>query len=67
MPVIAFGGVVGRVVNVWGDGCTVLLANDNNFSVAVRYSRIGAPGIATGRTGATAMELDLDDNTRVDR
>jgi rod shape-determining protein MreC len=63
MPVIAFGGVVGRVVNVWRDGCTVLLANDSNFSVAVRITRVGAPGVATGRTGASTMELDLDDNT----
>jgi len=63
MPVVAFGGVVGRVVNVWSDGCTVLLANDSNFSVAVRITRIGAPGVATGRTGASTMELDLDDNT----
>jgi rod shape-determining protein MreC len=63
MPVIAFGGVVGRVVNVWRDGCTVLLANDSNFSVAVRITRVSAPGVATGRTGASTMELDLDDNT----
>jgi rod shape-determining protein MreC len=41
----------------------VLLANDSNFSVAVRVTRIGAPGVATGRTGASTMELDLDDNT----
>src|SRR5689334_15966085 len=62
MPVLAHDGVVGRVANVWGNGCTVLLANDSNFSVAVRIGRI-ATGVATGRTGATTMELDLDDNT----
>jgi rod shape-determining protein MreC len=61
MPVLVHDGVVGRVVQVWGDGAKVRLLTDPRFSVAVRIAQDRVSGIASGRAGSSSMVLDLDD------
>jgi rod shape-determining protein MreC len=61
MPVLVHDGVVGRVVQVWRDGCKVRLLTDPRFSVAVRIAQDRVSGIASGRAGSSTMVLDLDD------
>jgi rod shape-determining protein MreC len=60
MPVLVHDGVVGRVVEVWGDGCKVRLLTDPRFSVAVLVAQDRVTGIASGRAGSDTMALELD-------
>jgi rod shape-determining protein MreC len=52
-------GVVGRVVQVWRDGCKVQLLTDGGFNVAARIAQDSLGGIASGRAGASTMNLAL--------
>jgi rod shape-determining protein MreC len=60
MPVLVHDGVVGRVVEVWGDGCKVRLVTDPRFSVSVRLVDDRITGIASGNAGSETMDLELD-------
>jgi rod shape-determining protein MreC len=62
MPVLVHDGVVGRVVQVWRDGCKVQLLTDPAFNVAVRIAQDRVTGIASGRAGSSTMNLQLDTN-----
>ena len=65
MPVLVHDGVVGRVTQVWSDGCKVQLVTDSDFSVATRIVQDRLTGIASGRgPGSTTMTLDLDTTPR---
>jgi rod shape-determining protein MreC len=64
MPALVHDGVVGRVVEVWRDGCKVLLLTDPSFSVSVRIAEDQVTGIASGRAGADTMALDVDSSRR---
>jgi rod shape-determining protein MreC len=71
MAVIVHNGVVGRVVEVWGDGCKVRLLTDPRFSVAARVVETGVNGIASGRR-SELLGLELTNaprrsTTRVER
>jgi rod shape-determining protein MreC len=60
MPVLVHDGVVGRVTSVWRDGCKVQLVTDRAFNAAVRIVQDRVTGIASGRAGASTMEVDVD-------
>jgi rod shape-determining protein MreC len=60
MPVLVHDGVVGRVVQVWRDGCKVQLLTDGGFSVAARTAQDRVGGIASGNAGSSTMALELD-------
>ena len=49
------------VVNVWSDGCKVLLLTDGDFSVSAQVlARHPVTGIAEGRAGSSTLSLPLD-------
>jgi rod shape-determining protein MreC len=60
MPVVAANGLVGRVVEVWSGGCSVLLLEDSKFAVGVRMVRERLTGAAEGRAGSSALRVDFD-------
>lgn len=62
MPVVAAGGLVGRVVEVGPRQCTVLTLADAASAVGVRAGAAGATGVAQGGGGPT-LRLDLLDPT----
>jgi rod shape-determining protein MreC len=62
MPVVAAGGLVGRVVEVGPGHSTVLPLADAASAVGVRAGEVGAAGVAEGTGGAT-LRLDLLDPT----
>jgi rod shape-determining protein MreC len=59
MPVVASGGLVGRVVDVWKGGSNVLLLEDDSFAVGVRMvrERERITGIAEGRAGRSTLTV----------
>jgi rod shape-determining protein MreC len=59
MPVVAAGGLVGRVVQVWNGGCNVLLLQDPKFAVGVRMVRERITGIAQGQAGRPTLTVDF--------
>jgi rod shape-determining protein MreC len=59
MPVVAGGGLVGRVVEVAANRSTVLLLTDPTFSVGVRLTSSGDVAVAGGRGRQSPMRLDL--------
>jgi rod shape-determining protein MreC len=59
MPVVAAGGLVGRVFEVWNGGCSVLLLEDSSFAVGVRMVRERITGIAEGQAGRTTLTVDF--------
>lgn len=67
MPVVAPGGLIGRVVQVSGERALVQLLTDGQFGVGVRLSRSGATGVAEGQGRTTPLRIDLlaDDVTVV--
>jgi rod shape-determining protein MreC len=60
MPVVASGGLVGRVVEVWDGGSKVLLLDDPSFGVGVRMVRERITGIAEGRAGRSTLTVTFD-------
>ena len=60
MPVVAAGGLVGRVVEVGPRHSTVLPLADASSAVGVRLGAAGAAGVAQG-VGGPALRLDLLD------
>lgn len=60
MTVITGDGLVGRVVTVQNQTCTVLLATDSAFRVGVRLAGSDVLGIAAG-TGGSNLSLELLD------
>lgn len=64
MPVMVHDGVVGRVDQVWSDGCKVRLVTDPGFTVSVRIVEDQVTGIASGRAGADTLALDVDSSRR---
>ncbi len=60
MPVVAAGGLVGRVVEVGPRHSTVLPLADASSAVGVRLGVAGAAGVAQG-VGGPALRLDLLD------
>jgi rod shape-determining protein MreC len=60
MPVVAAGGLVGRVVDVGPHHSTVLPLTDAASAVGVRAGPAGAAGIAQGG-GGPSLRLDLLD------
>jgi len=61
MPVVAGGGLVGRVVEVAANRSTVLLLTDPTFSVGVRVTSSGDVAVADGRGRQSPMRLELVD------
>jgi rod shape-determining protein MreC len=59
MPVVAAGGLVGRVFEVWKGGCDVLLVEDPEFAVGVRMVRERITGIAQGQAGLSTLTVDF--------
>jgi len=59
MPVVAGDGLVGRVLQAWKGGCTVLLLDDPDFSVGVRMVKVRATGVASGQAGLSTLNLEL--------
>jgi rod shape-determining protein MreC len=59
MPVVASGGLVGRVVQVWTGGCNVLLLDDPSFAVGVRMVNVRATGAARGEAGLSNLNVTL--------
>jgi len=61
MPVVAGGGLVGRVVEVAANRSTVLLLTDPTFSVGVRTTSSGDVAVADGRGRQSPMRVELVD------
>lgn len=61
MPVIAARGLVGRVTDVWENGCKVLLLTDPRSGVGVRLVPSRATGVALGRAGSDTLALQIGD------
>ena len=59
MPVVAAGGLVGRVIDVWKGGCDVLLLEDPDFGVWVRMVRERITGPAQGQAGRSTLTVDF--------
>jgi rod shape-determining protein MreC len=58
MPVATGGGLVGRVVQVTGDGARVELVTDPDFRVGVRLATTGALGTARGQGRDEPLRVD---------
>lgn len=63
MPVVAGGGLVGRVAEVSAKRSTVLLVTDPTFSAGVRLITNGAVFVANGAGRGNPMTLELVDAT----
>ncbi|HEX5615933.1 MAG TPA: rod shape-determining protein MreC [Acidimicrobiia bacterium] len=61
MPVIAARGLVGRVIEVWGNGSKVLLLTDPRSGVGVRLVPSRVTGVAQGRAGSDTLALQIGD------
>jgi rod shape-determining protein MreC len=59
MPVVAGDGLVGRVVQVWSGGCSVLLLDDSSFGIGVRMVRGRTTGVAQGQAGRSTLTADF--------
>jgi rod shape-determining protein MreC len=59
MPVVASGGLVGRVWQTWNGGSTVLLLDDPGFAVGVRMVTHRNVGIAEGQAGRSTLSVAL--------
>ncbi|HEX4493815.1 MAG TPA: rod shape-determining protein MreC [Acidimicrobiia bacterium] len=59
MPVVASGGLVGRVWQSWSGGSTVLLLDDPDFAVGVRMVTHRNVGIAGGQAGRSTLSVPL--------
>jgi rod shape-determining protein MreC len=66
MPVVAGGGLVGRVAQASSKHSTVLLLTDPTFSVGVRLTTNGSVFVADGSGRGNPLNLELvDANTQV--
>jgi rod shape-determining protein MreC len=61
MPVVAAGGLVGKVTDASRTQSTVLLLTDPSFNVGVRLSSSGSVGVASGEGGGRPLTVDLVD------
>jgi rod shape-determining protein MreC len=61
MPVVAGGGLVGRLEQVSSHQATVLLLTDASFQVGVRLSPSGDVGVAGGQGPGKLLTVDLVD------
>jgi rod shape-determining protein MreC len=59
MPVVAAGGLVGRLTDVSKKQSTVLVVSDPSFSVGVRLSPAGDVGVASGQGADRPLTVDL--------
>lgn len=59
MPVIAAGGLAGRVTDVGARAARIMLLTDGNSRVPVKVLRTGWTGLAVG-TGGTLLEFEYD-------
>lgn len=59
MPVIAAGGLAGRVTDVGANAARIMLLTDGNSRVPVKVLRTGWTGLAVG-TGGTLLEFEYD-------
>lgn len=59
MPVIAAGGLAGRVTDVGAGAARMMLLTDGNSRVPVKVLRTGWTGLAVG-TGGTLLEFQFD-------
>ena len=59
MPVVASGGLVGRVWQVWKGGATVLRLDDPDFAVGVRMVTHRNLGPAEGQSGQSELLVPL--------
>jgi rod shape-determining protein MreC len=55
MPVVAADGLVGRVLQVWSGGCSVLLLDAPGFAVGIRMVRGRITDIARGQAGRSTL------------
>jgi len=58
MPVVAPGGVVGHVIEVWRNGAKVRVLTDPESAIAVRPITHPVTGIAQGREGSDEIFVD---------
>jgi rod shape-determining protein MreC len=65
MPVVSEGGLVGKVLDSWSNGCTVLLINSASFAVSVRMVSATdvVPGAARGRAGSDFLRVEFTVDT----
>lgn len=59
MPVIAAGGLAGRVTDVGSNAARMMLLTDGNSRIPVKVLRTGWTGLAVG-TGGTLLEFQYD-------
>lgn len=67
MPVVAGGGLVGRVVHASGKRATVLLLTDPTSGVSVRLGNTGDRGLVNGRAGSNLLRLVVEPDVTVKR
>jgi rod shape-determining protein MreC len=66
MPVVTGAGLVGRVIQVSRDRATVLLVNDPESGVGVKFEKTGTGGVAKGRGDSGTLRVDfVDPNVEV--
>ena len=58
MPVVAPGGVVGHVIDVWRNGAKVRVLTDPDSAIAVRPVAHPVTGIAQGHEGSDEIFVD---------
>ena len=61
MPVVTGAGLVGRVIQVSRDRATVLLVNDPESGVGVKFEKTGTGGVAKGRGDSSTLRVDFVD------
>jgi rod shape-determining protein MreC len=66
MPVVAAGGLVGRVIEVAGGHSTVLAIGDRASAIGVRVGAAGVSGVAQGRSGPVLQLEMLDPSAPVE-
>lgn len=62
MPVISEAGLVGRVLDSWRGGATILLLRDPESNVSVKVMPTGVRGVAEGVEGSKLLKVDIDDS-----
>jgi rod shape-determining protein MreC len=67
MPVVAGGGLVGRVVHASQKRATVLLLTDPTSGVSVRLGNTGDRGVVNGRAGSNLLGLAVAPDVTVKR
>jgi rod shape-determining protein MreC len=66
MPVVTGAGLVGRVIQVSRDRATVLLVNDPQSGVGVKFEKSGTGGVVKGRGDSGTLRVDfVDPNVEV--